>query len=137
MKLILNNNIDELNRMISAIEEFCEKNEIGLKDTMNISLVLEEIFTNVVFYAFEDKDSHDIEVNLNIVGKEIIMEICDDGSEFNILDKPEPDDLEKEAEDRNVGGLGIHFVKKLMDEIKYKRAGNRNILHLKKKIENK
>ncbi len=135
MNLILNNNIDELGRLMMAVEEFCDLNKLSIKDAMNISLVLEEVFSNIVFYAFNDKNTHEIEIDISIEDKEVMIIVDDDGEEFNILEKPEPDDLQKPVEERNVGGLGIHFVKKLMDDIEYKRAGDRNILQMKKLIE--
>jgi anti-sigma regulatory factor (Ser/Thr protein kinase) len=58
----------------------------------------------------------------------------DDGMEFNPLLSDEPEDLDKPVEDRKIGGLGIHFVKKLMDNVDYHRYENKNILTLIKKI---
>ncbi len=135
MKLVLKNNIDELTRLITAVELYGEENKIELKDIMNLSLVLEEIFTNIVFYAFNDNESHEIEVSFEKSGDAILLEVSDDGSEFNILEKPELDNLDKPAMERTIGGLGIHFVKKLMDEIIYNRIDDRNILKMKKLIE--
>jgi len=51
---------------------------------------------------------------------------------FNILEQSKPIDTGKSADERPVGGLGIHFVKTLMDSIEYRREGNRNILLITK-----
>ena len=64
----------------------------------------------------------------------ITMCIEDDAKEFNPLNIPEPDHLDKPLEHRRIGGLGIHFVKKIMDKIEYKRNNNKNILILTKNI---
>jgi len=61
------------------------------------------------------------------------VEVEDDGRQFNPLELPEPD-LEKKLEERPIGGLGIHLVRNLMDELEYRRTHNKNILIMKKKI---
>ena len=64
----------------------------------------------------------------------IEMEFEDRGREFNPLEIGEPD-FETPVEERQLGGLGIHLVKKMMDETKYRREGDRNILLLRKSKE--
>ena len=62
-----------------------------------------------------------------------LLEIVDDGIEFDPLKLPEPD-LESSVEDRKIGGLGIYFVRKMMHDVKYKRVKEKNILLMKKKV---
>ena len=59
----------------------------------------------------------------------LLIEIADDGIPFNILTRDEPD-LDSGIEERSVGGLGIFFVRRLVQEIRYRREGGRNILTL-------
>jgi anti-sigma regulatory factor (Ser/Thr protein kinase) len=133
MKVVLSNTIDELERLMSELDTFYEQHGIPPKTAMNVSLVLEEIFSNIVFYAYEDKIPHRIELDMGIHDKELYIQIVDDGKEFNILNVADPD-LTLGLEDRKIGGLGIHFVKSLMDDITYTYSGGKNILQLKKNI---
>ena len=70
---------------------------------------------------------------MSLVDNELVVKVEDDGREFNPLELPEPD-LEQKLEERPIGGLGIHLVRNLMDELDYKRTHNKNILTMKKKI---
>jgi serine/threonine-protein kinase RsbW len=70
-------------------------------------------------------------VRLSAEPGEIKAEVEDDGEPFNPLEAPEPD-TEKSLEERTIGGLGIHLVRKLMDRLEYKREGERNLLTVRK-----
>ena len=74
---------------------------------------------------------HPIHITFRRVEEQIEMEFEDRGREFNPLEIGEPD-LDSPIEDRQLGGLGIHLVKKMVDEAKYRREGDRNILLLRK-----
>jgi serine/threonine-protein kinase RsbW len=65
---------------------------------------------------------------------ELKAEVEDDGQPFNPLEAPEVDTT-KPLEERTIGGLGIHLVRKLMDGLDYQRQGDRNLLTMKKKTE--
>jgi len=88
----------------------------------------EEIFANVAFYAYPEKQGL-IDVSLNKLDNNIILEFKDEGIEYNPLEKPDPD-VTLPPEERPIGGLGIYMVKNLSDEIYYKRENNNNILTL-------
>ena len=103
------------------------------KILFNINLALDELLTNVISYSYDDNNEHTIEVKITLFSKELVVTITDDGKPYHPLNAPEPD-LDKTLEERKVGGLGIHFVKQIMDEIEYKTENNKNILTLKKKI---
>jgi serine/threonine-protein kinase RsbW len=57
----------------------------------------------------------------------------DDGKPFNPLDAPEPD-TNQLLEERPIGGLGIHLVRKNVDELEYRRQKDKNILIMKLKL---
>lgn len=132
--LSISNDIAELRNLQHFVEETAEEWSLPMKLVMNVNLVLEEVVSNVVFYAYEDDDIHVIEIIFEKDIEAITITIIDDGKEFNILDRKEFDELDKSAEERMIGGLGIHFVKTLMDDVHYKREDGKNILTLTKKI---
>ena len=134
IKLVLKNNINELNNLINGLEKVLEKWNIPLKTLLNINLVLEEIITNIVFYAYDDEKEHIIVIKFWKEGSNINIKIVDDGKEFNILKVPELDTKNISLEERDIGGLGIYFIRKLMDKVEYQRKNKKNILILTKCI---
>jgi len=130
---ILKNKKDEINHFSEVLEEFGEKHEIPFKAGMEINLAVEEILMNIISYSHQDVTDYEIEVKWWLEDNFFFMEFIDDGIEFDPLRLPKPD-LESSLEDREIGGLGIYFVRKLMQEVKYRRENGKNILFLKKKV---
>lgn len=94
-----------------------------------IELVLEELLTNVIRHGYAD-GSGDIEVGCALIGDaRFHLFIRDWGKAFNPLAKEDPD-LTQDIDERPIGGLGIHLVRKMVDEINYARAENSNVLNL-------
>ncbi len=130
-QLVLKNSISEVRVLSSTVEEFCEKNNFSDEVTHDIRLALEEIFSNIVFYGFQDQDEHQIAISFSLKNNTLILEIKDDGIPFNPLEFKTPD-LEIPIEERMTGGMGIHIAGELVDEIEYFRKQNNNILVMKK-----
>ncbi len=132
-KITIINQITQLEILAIAMEGISDEWDIPMKTSLSLNLVLEELVTNIIFYGYEDTNEHQIIINLSY--SDNIMEIIieDDAREFNPLLLAAPD-LDIAIEERKIGGLGIHFVRKIMDEIVYVRKGNKNILTLKKSI---
>ncbi len=125
------NKLGELNRMVASLEQVSELWDIPPKITMELNLILEELFTNIVFYAYDDGRDHEIVLTFTRLAQasiQIVLE--DDGKEFNILEKNTGDTVNKPIEDRQIGGLGIHFVKQLVNDIRYERRDGKNIVLL-------
>ena len=128
----LKNNLSELESVNKVVAEFAERHHLSAKVLFNLNLALEEILTNVISYGYDDKDEHQITVRLFLEQGQLKVEVEDDGRPFNPLEAPEPD-LSKSLEERPVGGLGIHLVRKLMDELEYRREEGRNLFLIKMK----
>ena len=96
---------------------------------MQAVVSLDEILTNVIGYGFEDDAIHLIEIDVECARGEFTIEIIDDGKPFDPLSQPPPD-LEADLENREVRGLGIHLVRKLMDRVRYTRRDGRNHLFI-------
>ncbi len=133
-QLTILNDIARLHDLQAFIEAAAEAWELPAKLSMNINLVLEEVISNIIFYGFEDESEHVIKVDLVKTGEEIIITVTDDARPFDLLATEDFKDNEKAAEDREIGGLGIHFVKTLMDKMEYRREEDQNILMLWKKL---
>lgn len=132
-RIELKNSLSELKKLSLALEEFGESHHLSLKTLMDINLALDEIFTNIVSYGFDDHDEHLISIYLSIKGKELNIRVEDDGVPFNPLEITEPD-LNVPLEERIIGGLGIYFIRKMTEGLRYERKQGKNVLFLKKKI---
>ena len=125
------NQLGELNRLVATLEQVAEEWEIPPKVSKELNLALEELFTNIVFYAFDDGHDHEIVITFSHQSQNSVqVMIEDDGKEFNLLEKDTSDSVNHPIEDRQIGGLGIHFVKKLVNEIHYERQDGKNIVLL-------
>ncbi len=132
-EISIKNQLTQLEVLVNELEILSEEWELPMSISLNLNLVLEELITNTIFYGYEDQDEHFIQIEISLENKVITMRITDDGKEFNPLLMAEPD-IELSVEERKIGGLGIHFVRKLMDEVTYSRCAEKNILTLKKSI---
>lgn len=131
--LLIANELDELQKINAAIEELAEEENWSPDVTFQIGLAVEELGVNIVNYGHDDDKAHEISIVISSEDEAITIEIEDDGHAFNPLsDAPAPD-LDAEVEDRTVGGLGIHLVRTMMDEVHYQRQQNKNCLTLVKR----
>lgn len=109
------------------MEEFYEGRGVPMKTIMSMNIVLDEIFSNIVYYS----GAASVKVSCDVVGQTAILTIEDDGSPYDPTQTKEPD-VTLAAEEREVGGLGIFMVRKMMDEVVYHREDGRNCLQMKK-----
>jgi len=131
VKVTVKNRIEDLLRVNALFESFATQHDIGGRLRYHLLVSIEEILTNIIKYGFDEEGVHPIHITFRRVEDQIEMEFEDRGREFNPLEIGEPD-LDSPIEDRQLGGLGIHLVKKMVDEAKYRREGDRNILLLRK-----
>jgi anti-sigma regulatory factor (Ser/Thr protein kinase) len=129
----ITNECGQVAEAIARIEEFRLHNGIGEDAFAGLDLAVDEILTNVISYAFRDGARHRIDVELDFSGERLGIEIRDDGIPFNPLDIPPPR-LDGGLGEREVGGLGMHFVRNIADEITYRREAKWNILRLSKNM---
>lgn len=135
-KLIIINQINEIEKLEPFMEELLLEEIIPLKLRFNLNLILEEILTNIIFYGYEDSNEHLINITVLSENNELKIIIQDDGIPFNPLETPEPD-LDKPLEEREIGGMGIHLVKNLSDSIDYSRDNCNNVLSIKMRVSSK
>ena len=121
----LKSSLSELDRLCQNLETFGEKFGFSKKLIFEINLALDELFTNIISYGFKDDDEHVIRVTLTPDKDELCLCIEDDGMPFNPIDFETPD-VSCSVEECKIGGLGIHIMKKLMDDVCYERCGDKN-----------
>ena len=136
LSLSLKNDLAELVRISDAIDAFAEQNAVSMKDTFGLQLSVEELFTNIVSYGFEDSEEHEIciEFELDADSRALRIAIVDDGRHFDPTRDSAQPSLDSDLEDRPIGGLGIHLVREFADEMEYDLRDGRNHLTLKKNL---
>ncbi len=133
LEVRLHNRLSELERVGEAVESFGEAHRLPGKVVQALALCVDEVVTNVISYAYDDQADHQITLRLSLGTGELAAEVEDDGKPFNPLDAPPPD-LTQSLEDRPIGGLGVHFLRTLMDGVEYRREQGKNLLVMKKKL---
>jgi anti-sigma regulatory factor (Ser/Thr protein kinase) len=130
----LKNDLSELEALYRLLNEFGQAAGLTEACITDVNICLDELFTNIVSYGFEDDLEHIIQVTMNLDNQVLTLSIEDDGIPFNPLEKKDPE-VPADLIDVRIGGLGIHIVKKLMDDIRYQRKQGKNKLTMKKSIQ--
>ena len=123
------NDMRELTHVLQVVNVFLEPRELQSKLVYAVNLILEEILMNIIRYGYDDEDSHEIEVQIELEEDEVALTVIDDGKEFNPLTIPGPDRY-KSAMDRIEEGLGLQFVRHMRNAMEYRREGDKNILSI-------
>ncbi len=121
--------LDELTRLTEAVENLGEQENWPLALVGKVNLVLEELAMNTISHG-HDAGLHEIKVTFNSTDDALTIDVVDDGMPFDPLtDAPVPD-VNAPLHERPIGGLGVFLVRKLMDELTYRREEGRNHLTL-------
>jgi sigma-B regulation protein RsbU (phosphoserine phosphatase) len=132
-RLTLANRKEELPRLVAWIDGLEEKFALPPGLAASLNLALEEWIVNIVSYAYLDTAAHVIELRLWHEVDTLRIEIEDDGRPFDPTAQAAPDTAAP-LEQRRIGGLGIHFIRKTMDGMSYHRRDDHNVLTLLKRI---
>ena len=122
---------DNLQYIQGFVEELGEREAWPESLTFKVNLVLEELGINILTHGGNGMERRpEIEIVLTSEDHALTIEVLDDGHPFDPLqDSPNPD-LAATIEGRPIGGLGIHLVRNLMDDLHYQRDAGRNRLTL-------
>ena len=123
------NDFKQITNTVEWFEAFAMENNMPFSIVQKINIAFDELLNNIISYGYKDQDVHEIDIEIELRGERLIIIICDDGIPFNPFKKDPPDTM-LNIEERMIGGLGIHLVKNLMDECKYERQTNKNIITL-------
>lgn len=117
------------------VEEFGIKNRLHPKIVFHLTLVLDELVTNIISYGYTDFDEHPIDVTIGLNADILTIRVEDDAEPFNILEAPAPElTIPLDARTKQIGGMGIHLVKNMVHGITYTREEHKNVLTLTKNI---
>jgi len=133
MTLEIKNSIDAVPPAIDAATAWLMQRQATSADVWFVSLAIDELVTNSIKYGWTDSLEHVIQVELEIADGRLAITVRDDGRPFNPLDVPEPD-LSGDIDERQIGGLGIHLLRKVSDAMTYERRDDRNQVVLVKRM---
>ena len=118
-----------LEEFTNSVFEWLRSYDVSQKQIMSIVLALEEALVNVCLYAYQERTG-DVEVRCRLVNDDrFLIEIIDSGIPFDVCTLPTPD-LKACIAERKIGGLGVHFIRKMATSIEYHRKDGFNILSL-------
>ena len=133
-KLVLKNEISEINKLAVFIEELGEELNLAPDLVFNLNLVLEEAVSNVILYAYPKEEQQEIVLTAKMSDKNLIFVLTDAGKEFDPTQAPDAD-VTLSAEERQIGGLGIFLIRQIMNKVEYQRLDGKNVLTLGKQLD--
>ena len=124
----------ELVRLEAFADAFAHGCGLPDDERVRLLLILEELFTNVVEHGYAPGSATgNVSVALGLRDGRLTIDFVDDGQPFDPLALAAPD-LDVPSQERPIGGLGVHIVRSLVDDARYRRAGRRNRLLLARRI---
>ena len=130
LHLTIPNDLRELTRVNQLANSLLERRGVAQETVYATNVALEEVLSNVIRHAFEDRALHEISLQVRVSENGVELRFVDDGRQFDPLSAPAVD-IRAPLEERTVGGLGIHLLRSLVSEIRYERSGGRNHLQLR------
>jgi anti-sigma regulatory factor (Ser/Thr protein kinase) len=127
--------IQEIPRIREDLEFLKKEWAIGKSETRQVLVIIEEIFSNIVRYAFADQKEHHVDIRLKLTDGHLEIQIIDDGIAFNPLDyqlTPLSDPTTSDS-----GGMGLTLIRTFSNQIEYQRIAGKNHLKITKKVKNK
>jgi sigma-B regulation protein RsbU (phosphoserine phosphatase) len=128
------NSLGEIDTVNNAFTDFAQQSGIDNSVVQKIKLVFDELLNNTISYGYKDEAEHFIEVGVDLLEGRLRVTIEDDATPFNPLSNETPDTT-LDIDERDIGGLGIHLVRNMMDEMTYKRGIDKNIITLIKHLD--
>jgi serine/threonine-protein kinase RsbW len=123
----------EVTTAAAAFVEFAEAQGLPASIRRRVSVALDELLTNTIRYGFAGRSGGEVTIEAELCPDRLTVTLTDDGKPFDPLSAASPDTA-LPVEQRKIGGLGIHLVRGLMDEVSYQRRADRNVVVLAKHL---
>jgi len=127
LELTIPNSLSENARVKEHFDTFAAHYGIPDKTRLKMHVVIDELLMNIISYAYLDDGKHDIGFKVELSADRLKVSMVDDGIPFNPLGIETPD-TELSIEEREIGGLGIHLIRKMMDRVSYRRRIDKNVI---------
>ena len=120
--------IENLPEFLGPVLAFASAHHLSEDRKNDLELALEETLVNIFSYAYPEKPGH-VELSCRIADGHLVILIEDKGLPFSMVSAVTPN-INADLLERKIGGLGVHLIKNLMDDVRYRREGDRNVLEL-------
>jgi anti-sigma regulatory factor (Ser/Thr protein kinase) len=120
--------LENLQKMMRSVCDSAQIQGFARKKIGEIELAAEEAWVNICNYAYPEQ-SGDVEVIGKADDNNFIIEIIDSGIPFDITALSDPN-ITDDVDERKIGGLGVFLMKKMADEVRYRRENDRNVVEL-------
>lgn len=131
--ITLPNDVQTVPQLNIFVDEACDAAELDMSTTIKMNLAIEEAVVNVMSYAYPNGIKGAVDIDALVTDDELKFVISDKGTPFDPTQQAEVD-TSLSAEERTIGGLGIHLIRQIMDTIHYEHTDDRNVLTLSKKL---
>ena len=121
--------LDNLTRAAEFMDTTLSKWDVPADKRGRLALAADEVITNVFLYAYPDEEKGTVTISLQHDGRRVSISVVDRGMPFDPTQHPEPD-TSLTIEEREIGGLGIHLTRQMVDDLRYDRSGDENRLTL-------
>lgn len=112
--------------------EHAENEGFSTEQIEDIRLAVDEAFTNIIKHAYKYDSNQEVLVNLKFDDEKIVVKLTDYGSSFDITKYKRPN-LKEKIKQKKRGGMGVHLIKTLMDDVTYSRENKKNEIRMSKK----
>ena len=133
-ELRLANDLGAMAQIPGWVERFGGAHGLAAALVNDLNVVLDEVVNNAITHGYDGGTRGEIVVRLRCQPDSVMVEVEDDGRPFDPLQAPPPD-LAVPPAARRVGGLGLHFVRSLVDKVSYARVGPRNVLKMLRNLD--
>ena len=125
---------DSIPAVTAWVDSELEKLDCPMKAQLQLDIAIDELFGNIALYAYPGGEgSATVQLGFDPASREVSLTFVDSGIPFNPLEHDTPDTT-LSAEERAIGGLGIHLVRKTMDSVTYRWENGQNHLRIAKRI---
>ena len=131
--ITLPNDVQTIPKLSDFVDTVCEAAGFDMSLSLQMNLAIEEAVVNVMNYAYPKGTKGMVSIDATLTDKGLKFVISDNGKPFDPTAKAEVDTT-LSAEERSIGGLGIHLIRKIMDSVNYEYVEGRNVLTLVKKV---
>jgi anti-sigma regulatory factor (Ser/Thr protein kinase) len=133
LEVSLHNRPEEIFLVHQALDELALQQNLPARLVNHLHLALEEHLTNIMSYGYDSGEAGTIRVRFTLEPSALRIEVEDNARPFDPTAAPEVN-TSLPLEDKPLGGLGLHMIRKSVDQLEYSRAADRNVLTMKKRL---
>lgn len=129
-----NGDLEDIPQVGELVDTYCRLLQLPEKMRFHLRLALDELLTNTISYGFtQSSRENKLSIEVRLAPPWLITEVLDNGPPFNPLEVT-PSDTTLSVENRPIGGLGVHLVRSVIDQLDYRHQDNCNILQLRQAL---